>query len=61
MVTRRLDRALEAISECRARTPDLKAAFSQGTPQVEALNALLAALDLADRALRTPRPAPGQG
>ena len=54
MVTRGLDRALEAIGECRRRAPELKAVFGPLTPQAEALGALIAALDLAERALTAP-------
>jgi hypothetical protein len=54
MVTQSLDRAFAAMDECRRRTPDLTAVFGPGTPEREALNALIAALDLAQRALRTP-------
>jgi len=51
MVTRRLDRAFEAVSECRRRAPDLTDAYAAGTPEREAVNALIAALELAERAL----------
>jgi hypothetical protein len=61
VVTERLDRALAAMHECRLRTPELKAVFDALTPQAEALNALIAALDLADRALRAPRGEPREG
>ena len=39
----------------RRRTPDLTAVFRPGTPEREALNALIAALHLAERALH-PKP-----
>lgn len=51
MLSRTLDRAFEAMAECRRRTPDLTAVFGPGTAEREALNALIAALDLAERAL----------
>ena len=54
MPTAQLDRALEALHEARLRTPELKAVFGPGTAQREALNALIAALDYADRTLRAP-------
>lgn len=56
MLTRRLDRAFEAMTECRRRAPDLTAVFGPGTAEREALNALIAALDLAERALYPTRP-----
>lgn len=55
MVTQTLDRAFAAMDECRRRTPELTAIFRPGTPEREALNALIAALDLAERALN-PKP-----
>lgn len=54
MHTRRMDQALEAIGECRRRAPELRAVFGPLTPESEALGALIAALDLAERALLAP-------
>ena len=51
MVTESLDRAFDAMRECRRRTPDLTAVVGPLSPEREALNALMAALDLAERAL----------
>ncbi len=54
MITRRLDRALEAMHACRLRTPDMREVFGPNTPQWEALTALMAALDYAERSLQAP-------
>jgi len=57
MSTPQLDRAFAALHEARLRAPELAAVFGPGTAQREALNALLAALDYADRSFRAPDPA----
>jgi len=51
MTTQQIDQALYAMHLCQLRTPALKAVFRPGSPQAEALAALTAALERADRVL----------
>ena len=51
MMTQQIDQALYAMHVCQLRTPGLKALYRPGTPQSEALAALMAALERADRVL----------
>jgi hypothetical protein len=54
MLTRRIDAAIEALTACRARTPDLRDCYRQGAPERVALDALIAALDRAAASLAAP-------
>lgn len=51
MMTQTIDQALYAMHMCQLRTPGLRALYRPGTPQSEALAALIAALERADRVL----------
>lgn len=51
MLTERIDRALAALRDCRLRTPALRDLYRVGTPEREALDAAIAAVEAADRAL----------
>jgi hypothetical protein len=54
MLTRKIDAALDAITACRTRTPDLLDCYRTGAPERVALERLMAALDQACGALTRP-------
>ena len=54
MLTRKIDAALDAITACRTRTPDLLGCYRPGAPERAALERLMAALDQACGALAGP-------
>lgn len=57
MLTRRIDAALDALSDCRARAPGLRDIYRPDTPEHLALDEVLAAVRRAHAALQEGRPA----
>lgn len=51
MLTERIDRALAALRDCRFRVPALRDLYRPGTPERAALDAVVAAVEAADRTL----------
>lgn len=58
MLTRKIDAALDALDACRARAPGLRDCYRPGSPERDALDALLAALERTEAALRPACPGP---
>ena len=54
MLTRRIDAALNALTECRARLPPLRDLYRPGSAERAALDDLLEALNRTNEALRSP-------
>jgi hypothetical protein len=52
MLTRKIDAALDALDACRARTPGLRDCYRPGSPERDALDALVDALERTEAALR---------
>jgi hypothetical protein len=61
MLTRRIDAALNALSDCRNRVPELRDIYRPDTPERAALDDVLAALQRAGTVLRITRPASDAG
>ena len=61
MLTERIDRALAALRDCRLRTPALRDVYAVGTPERAALDAALAAVEAAERALTRASPTADAG
>lgn len=55
MLTRRIDRALEALISCREHVPGLRDLYRDGTPERAALDAVLDGVRRADGLLLTAR------
>lgn len=51
MLTRRIDKALAAMADCRARVPALRDVYPSGSPERAALDELLNAANRADAVL----------
>jgi len=51
MLTQKIDAALDAITDCKIRTPTLAHCYRPGTPERLALEGLLVALETVDAAL----------
>ena len=60
MLTERIDRALAALRDCRVRTPALRDCYRVGTPEREAPEAALTAVEAADLALTQASPTGGE-
>lgn len=54
MLTRRIDRALDALHVCEERVPELREIYPQGSPQALALDAVMASIDNAKAVLFEP-------
>ncbi|MDR3506330.1 MAG: hypothetical protein P4L64_00365 [Caulobacteraceae bacterium] len=48
MLTRKIDAALDAMALCRSRAPILRDCYRSGSPEREAVDAVLAALERFD-------------
>jgi hypothetical protein len=55
MLTRRIDAALCALADCRARVPDLRDLFAPGSAERAALDEVLTAIGRTYDALSVPR------
>jgi hypothetical protein len=51
MLTRRIDPALTAMSDCKRRLPQLREIYEADSPQAKALDEVLASIDRAKAAL----------
>lgn len=58
MWTRRIDRALEAIGSCRRRLPELGELYPAGSPEREAIDKAVAAVEQARRVVFKDPPVP---
>jgi hypothetical protein len=52
MLTRKIDRALDAMAACRDRLPALREIYRADSPESLALGSLLEAVELTQRVLR---------
>ena len=60
MYTRRIDTALDALANCRARVPQLRDLYRAGSHEREALDGVLEALGRAHDAPGSRRPTPAE-
>lgn len=51
MLTRRIDPALNAMSDCKRRLPELREIYEPDSPQAKALDDVLASIDRAKAVL----------
>jgi hypothetical protein len=58
MLTRRIDAALTALTDCRQRVPALRDLYRPGSAERAALDELLTAIERADRVVLEPHRAP---